>query len=102
MRSPRQNPRRCAGATRSSHGSGSTAPKPRRRRFADPRIAPYETPDSAVSGFLHRVHYRRNQELLMETPPARTAAFEPDLASARRIIATGLPHGKSWLTQEET
>src|SRR5689334_18708318 len=58
---------------------GEHSAKAARQRFADARIATYETPDSAVSGFLHRVHYRRNQELLMETPPARTAAFEPDL-----------------------
>jgi acetyltransferase len=80
---------------------GEHSAKAARQRFADARIATYETPDSAVSGFLHRVHYRRNQELLMETPPARTAAFEPDLASARRIIATALAAGKSWLDPEE-
>src|SRR6202008_2062361 len=68
---------------------------------ADARIASYETPDSAVSGFLHRVHYRRNQELLMENPPARTVAFEPDLKSARRVIATAPAAGKSWLDPEE-
>jgi acetyltransferase len=79
---------------------GEHSAKAARQLFANARIATYETPDSAVSGFLHRVHYRRNQELLMETPPARTAAFEPDLASARRIIATAPGAGKSWLEPE--
>ena len=80
---------------------GEHSAKAARQLFANARIATYETPDSAVSGFLHRVHYRRNQELLMETPPARTAAFEPDLASARRVIATAPAAGKSWLDPEE-
>jgi acetyltransferase len=80
---------------------GEHSAKAARQLFANARIATYETPDSAVSGFLHRVHYRRNQELLMETPPARTAAFEPDLASARRIIAAAPATGKTWLDPEE-
>jgi acetyltransferase len=57
-----------------------------RRRFARARIPTYDTPDSAVRGFMHRVQYRRNQELLMETPAARDD-FAPDLASARAAIA---------------
>jgi acetyltransferase len=73
-----------------------------RQLFAQARIATYETPDSAVTGFLHRVHYRRNQELLMETPPARPEAFEPEIAAARRVIATALAAGKSWLDPDET
>jgi len=73
-----------------------------RQLFADARIATYETPDSAVGGFLHRVHHRRNQELLMETPSARFDTFEPDLLTARRLIATALAAGKSWLDPEET
>jgi acetyltransferase len=73
-----------------------------RQLFAEARIATYETPDSAVGGFMQRVHHRRNRELLMETPPGRPDAFEPDLAAARRVIATALGAGKSWLDPEET
>jgi acetyltransferase len=58
---------------------GEHSARTARQLFANARIATYETPDSAVTGFLHRVHDRRNQELLMETPPARSDAFEPDL-----------------------
>src|SRR5271165_551737 len=72
-----------------------------RQLFAKARIATYETPDNAITGFLHRVHHRRNQELLMETPPVRSDAFEPDLAAAQRVIATALAAGKSWLDPEE-
>jgi acetyltransferase len=73
-----------------------------RQIFAGARIPTYETPDSAISGFLHRVHYRVNQELLMETPPARLDAFEPDNAAARRVIVTALAAGRSWLDPGET
>ena len=81
---------------------GEHSARTARQLFANARIATYETPDSAVTGFLHRVHHRRNQELLMETPPARSDAFEPDLAVARRLIAAALAAGKSWLDPEET
>jgi acetyltransferase len=80
---------------------GEHSARAARQLFAEARIATYETPDSAVTGFLHRVHYRRNQQLLMETPPARSDAFEPDAAAARRVIATALGAGKLWIDPEE-
>jgi acetyltransferase len=81
---------------------GEHSARAARQLFAQARIATYETPDSAVAGFLHRVRYRRNQELLMETPPARPEAFAPDVAAARRVITTALAAGKSWLDPDET
>jgi acetyltransferase len=80
---------------------GEYSARAARQLFVNARIATYETPDSAVTGFLHRVHHRRNQELLMETPPARSDSFEPDVAAARRVIATALTAGRSWLDPEE-
>ena len=80
---------------------GEHSARPARQLFAKARIATYETPDSAVAGFMYRVRHRRNQELLMETPPVRPDAFEPDLEAARRVIATALHAGKSWLDPEE-
>jgi acetyltransferase len=73
-----------------------------RRRFAEARIPSYETPEAAVAGFLHRVHYERNQAQLMETPPAHPDPFEPDVASARTAIAGALTVGRSWLDPGET
>jgi acetyltransferase len=81
---------------------GEHSARAARQLFANARIASYETPDSAVTGFLHRVHYRRNQELLMETPPARLDTFEPDRVAAQRRIAAALAAGKSWLGPEDT
>jgi acetyltransferase len=81
---------------------GEHSARAARQLFANARIATYETPDSAVTGFLHRVHHRRNQELLMETLPLRLDTFEPDRLAAQRVIATALTAGKSWLAPEET
>jgi acetyltransferase len=80
---------------------GEHSAKVARRLFAEARVATYDTPDSAVAGFLHRVHHRLNQELLMETPPAWEDAFEPDVKAARRVLATALENGTSWLDPDE-
>jgi acetyltransferase len=74
---------------------GEHSARAARRRFAEARIATYETPDNAVAGFMHRVCHRRNQELLMETPPGRPDAFRSHLAPARRVITTALAARKS-------
>ncbi len=76
---------------------GEQSAAPARRRFEAARIPTYETPEAAVSGFLHRVRYERSQTLLMETPPARPDPFEPDVAAARGAIAAALTAAKSWL-----
>ncbi len=72
-----------------------------RRLFNEARIPSYDTPDEAVTGFLHRVRYQRNQAMLMETPPARPDMFEPDVAAARAAVAAALTAGRSWLDAAE-
>ena len=72
-----------------------------RRLFAAARIPTYDTPDSAVRGFMHRVRYRRNQELLMETPAARPGNFAPDIDRARAAITGALGAGRAWLDADE-
>jgi acetyltransferase len=73
-----------------------------RRRFAAARIPTYDTPEAAVTGFLHRVRYQRNQALLMETPPARPDPFEPNAAAVGSIIANAIRRGSGWLDPDET
>ena len=80
---------------------GERSAAPARRRFEAARIPTYDTPEAAVSGFLHRVRYERSQALLMETPPARPDPFEPDVAGARDVIAAALAAGKSWLEPDD-
>jgi len=72
-----------------------------RRLFVAARIPTYDTPDRAVRGFMHRVRYRRNQELLMETPAARPADFAPDIARASNAITSTLSAGRTWLDMAE-
>jgi len=81
---------------------GEYSASPARQLFADARIATYESPDSAVSAFVNRVRHRDNQELLMETPPARTDAFEADSASARRVIAAAIAAGNPGSTRRKS
>ena len=57
-----------------------------RRLIADAKIAGYATPEGAVHGFMHRVQYRRNQELLLETLPPFS-----------RVLAAG----REWLDADE-
>ncbi len=79
---------------------GEQSAQEARRLFAEARIPSYETPDAAIGGFMHRVRYRRNQELLMETPPARTGDFVPDAARVRAAIAGAADRDGAWLAPE--
>jgi acetyltransferase len=84
---------------------GEETAGPARQLFAAARIPTYPTPDSAVRGFMHGVQYRRNQELMLETPAARPSGFEPDIEAARRVIdgaiARAIAGGSAWLEIEE-
>lgn len=72
-----------------------------RRLFADAGVPTYDTPDKAVRAFLHMVKYRRNQEMLMETPPSAPAEFTPVTSTARLVIQNALAEGRRVLTEPE-
>ncbi len=80
---------------------GTEAVAKARAIFRELGIPSYDTPYKAVRGLLHSVNYRRNQELLMETPPSLPEQFEPDLAAARRVIEETLDAGLETLTEPE-
>jgi acetyltransferase len=73
---------------------GEQQAAPARRLFAEHRIATYDTPDRAVRGFMHMVRYRRNQDLLMETPPSVSETVRPRKDEASTIIAGILADGR--------
>jgi acetyltransferase len=75
---------------------GEQTAEPARHLFEQARLASYETPGSAVRGFMHRVNYRRHQELLMETPATRPDS-EPDISAARTVIARAMSTAPRWL-----
>ncbi len=80
---------------------GEGAAQEARRLFAEHRIPTYETPSQAVRAFMHLVRYKRNQEMLMQTPLSIPDSFEPDTAAAEAIIRKALDEGRAWLTEPE-
>lgn len=78
---------------------GDHAAAPARKLFAAARIASYETPDAAIRGFMNRVAYRRNQDLLLETVTAAARAY--DRKGAAQILTSALDAGREWLEPPE-
>jgi len=72
-----------------------------REVFHEAGVSSYWTPDKAVRSFLHLVHYRRNQEMLMQTPASLPRYFEPDTITAKRVTANALDAGRELLTVPE-
>ena len=73
-----------------------------RRIFALAGIPTYETPDQATQIFMDMVRYRRNQEMLMQTPDSIPKEFTPNPDTARAIINNALAEKRSRLNQAET
>ena len=69
---------------------GGEAVAPARDIFEDANIASYSSPAQAVRAFLAMIHYRRNQEMLIETPRTLEAGFTRDKDAARRTINDAL------------
>ena len=72
-----------------------------RHLFAANRIPTYETPNKAVRAFMHLVRYRKNQELLMETPASTPEQFKVDEKAARAVIDAAIAEGRGWLSEFE-
>ena len=80
---------------------GGEAAQPPRRLLRQAGIATYDTPESAVRAVLHMGRYRRNQEMLMETPPSLPRGFEPRTPEAHRVVEGALAEQRSQLTEPE-
>jgi acetyltransferase len=80
---------------------GGETVEPARRRFGEAAIPSYDTPTQAIDAFMHMVRFRRNQEILMETPPSMPHEFTPAAASARRIVAGALADARAHLDVPE-
>ena len=66
------------------------------------RLPAFRTPEDAVAGFLQLLHYRRNQNLLMEVPPSMAGAAAPDRAAARALVREAVAGGRYLLSDPET
>lgn len=80
---------------------GETA-LPVRNLFARASIPSYGLPGIAVRAFLHRVHHRRNQELLIQTPPSVPQTFVPTTDMAQAAVRKTLAEGKTVMADPET
>ncbi|HSN17086.1 MAG TPA: GNAT family N-acetyltransferase [Gammaproteobacteria bacterium] len=81
---------------------GGEAVMDARRRLLACNIPSFDTPEAAVRAFMFLATYRRNQALLMETPPSLPVDFRPDVAAARKILAAALAGGREWLDEIES
>ena len=80
---------------------GADAVAEARHIFAAAGIPTYATPEEAVNGFLQIVHYRRNQELLMQVPPAITDSVAGARDEAAAIVRAVLGSGRTIMTEPE-
>jgi acetyltransferase len=65
-------------------------------------IPTFDAPEPAVRAFLHMVQYRRNQELLYETPLALPEDSPPDAQRVRQIVQRVRASGRTLLTEVES
>lgn len=80
---------------------GEDAVAEARDLFSKANIPTFRTPEWSVRAFMHMVRYRRNQELLMQTPKSAPSGFTPATATARLVIESAIANGRSVLTEPE-
>ena len=81
---------------------GGDAVAEARKVFSDAGIPTFNTPEDAVNGYLQIVHYRQNQNLLMQVPASAGNGFEADRLGARKVIEAALAEGRCWLSEVES
>ncbi len=72
-----------------------------RKLFATKKLPSYESPEEAVQAFGHLLRYRRNQLLLVQTPPSVSDLISIDHAKAEAIIDAVLADDRTILTEPE-
>jgi acetyltransferase len=72
-----------------------------RRLFAEGRIPLHDGPAPAIEALMQLVRYRRNQDMLMETPASVPELFERDAEQAREITRRALADGRNRLSEAE-
>ena len=69
--------------------------------FRQTGIADYSTPEEAISAFAMLQTYYRNQELLMQAPPACDLVLKRDSKLAKKIVLKAISEGRTWLSMTE-
>jgi acetyltransferase len=72
-----------------------------REIFEQANIPSYDTPSSAIRGFMQIVEYGQNKESLMETPPSIIEGLEQDNACVCKVIKNALNEKRNILTEPE-
>jgi acetyltransferase len=80
---------------------GGTRVAEARHRFGEAGIPTYDTPTQAVQAFMHMFRYRRNQAMLMETPPSTASEFTPATDAVRIVIEDHLAREQTVLRGRE-
>lgn len=74
-----------------------------RDRLSGSGIPDFTTPERAVEAFSYLASYRKNQELLLQTPgPIALDHKPPDVEGARMIVETVLAEGRTMLSDMES
>jgi acetyltransferase len=76
--------------------------EPGRQILNQAGIPTYDSPDRAVRAFMYLVTYRKNREILYETPRQVPLNGSVDVATARLKIQSALSAGRSELTEVES
>jgi acetyltransferase len=72
-----------------------------RALFSAADIPTFETPDTAINGFMQLVHHKRAQDELMQTPPSLPGGLHFDRERAHGVIAAALRAKRSVLSEVE-
>jgi acetyltransferase len=80
---------------------GDAAVRDARQLFQANGIACYDTPEDAVRAFAMVVDYRRNQQQLLQAPPAQRPQTTLDLPRVQALIDAALADGRDMLTEPE-
>lgn len=80
---------------------GGTTAERSRSFLAGKTIPTFTSPEEAVRAFTHLVEFRRNQDLLLETPSAGVAIAPAQVDAARQLIETVRQDGRCVLTEPE-
>ena len=80
---------------------GGEAVAEARQICSDAGMPTYGTPEEAVNAYLQIVQFRRNQELLMQVPPAACSGFVAERVKAAGIVQAALEGGRNILTEPE-
>ncbi|MGC8849504.1 MAG: GNAT family N-acetyltransferase, partial [Candidatus Bathyarchaeia archaeon] len=80
---------------------GGAENDPARRLFYENEIPTYPTPEKAVRTYMYMYRYKRNLELLYETPEELPMDLSPPKNHLKLIIRRAVKEGRTTLTEEE-